>query len=212
MRAAKTWGSIASVESDIDSDSRPFSMVVLRQAKRVKYKRIGSPIDNDAVLAKRSTGPVTAGQLLVPSINVQRGGSSQAVTGRGNKIVGMAKCSTLKAAEPNIKTPSEKSVFCVSNVASNFTVKDIKDHCKSLDVPVLFCFDISNPELSAKAFKLAVRSSDKHVITDSEVWPERVIVRPWTVSNRTARGGGVVEESTRSKGRVGFQQSFEIRN
>jgi len=82
----------------------------------------------------------------------------------------------LKAAE---HVNVNKSVFCVSNVLSEFTVDDITAHYKSLHVRVLFCFDVSSSTSAARAFKLAIPTGQASIMNWGDQWPRRVTVRLW---------------------------------
>ena len=62
---------------------------------------------------------------------------------------------------------------------------DIKEHCKSIKVRVLFCFDVSNTHSFSKAFKLAVPEADSNRVFDVAAWPCSISIRPWNhVTNR----------------------------
>jgi hypothetical protein len=53
---------------------------------------------------------------------------------------------------------------------------------------ILFCFDISNPSYSTKAFKLAVPKAEEACLLDELVWPADIMIKPWVthVRNDTA--------------------------
>jgi hypothetical protein len=98
-----------------------------------------------------------------------------AVTG-ASKTVGKSTKHRLEAAK---RERVEKAVVCVGNVASHYTVRDIREHCSSIGVHILFCYNISFEENGPRYFKLAVRATDIDVVMDSESWPSRVFVRKW---------------------------------
>ena len=95
---------------------------------------------------------------------------------RNNFIRGQASCSNLRAASP--KMSINKSVVCVSNVNCGYSVDNIRQQCKNINVRLLFCFDISRSEYNGKAFNLAFDSRDLHKVMDSSAWPLGIIIRP----------------------------------
>jgi len=92
------------------------------------------------------------------------------------KIIGKSDSLKLKAADP-VKTI--KAVYCISNVSTEFSVDDIVNHCKSLKVRVLFCFDVTSVTSSARAFKIAIAEADSVKMNNVEIWPRRIVIRPW---------------------------------
>jgi len=44
---------------------------------------------------------------------------------------------------------------------------------------MLFCYDITSSNATVKAFKLAVPSTEVIKMTDANLWPRRVAIRPW---------------------------------
>ena len=97
------------------------------------------------------------------------------------KTVGNSNKHRLEAAHQELVV---KAVFCIGNVATTYTVKDIKDHCQSLGIRALFCYDISFDDDGPKYFKLAVRAVDSGVVMDPDSWPSKVFVREWHVVPR----------------------------
>src|SRR5207245_551246 len=61
----------------------------------------------------------------------------------------------------------------------DYSVDDIKNHCKNLDIRVLFCFDITADNRDARAFKLAVLAQHKELVTNNTSWPKGVFIRGW---------------------------------
>src|SRR6266516_2940853 len=112
-------------------------------------------------------------------------------------VVGTSLLSNLCAAGPRLHVP--KSVFCVSNLNKKCSEKDIKDHCKKIKVRVLFCYDVSNPELDAKAFKLAVPEIESSLILDPASWPRYVTIRHWGSGSAKPlqRGEDIVQNSSK---------------
>jgi len=92
------------------------------------------------------------------------------------KIIGKSDSLKLKAADP-VKTI--KAVYCISNVSTEFSVDDIVNHCKSLKVRVLFCYDVTLVTSSARAFKIAIAEADSVKMNNAEIWPRRIVIRPW---------------------------------
>ena len=114
-------------------------------------------------------------------------------------IVGKNNYSSLKAAP---RKSAEKAVFSISNVAANYTVNDLKSHCRRLGIQVLFCFDITPTERDARCFKLAVAERNVPIVTDSASWPKGVFVRQWNY-NSSVRQGNEASYRQEEPSRVG---------
>jgi hypothetical protein len=201
---ARRWGSMAS-DSEIDTSNNGLYTLVQSKATRRtdKRKKSSSPLDQDKRKRKANTNVTVSNNPAVintiseaPSENnhfnhsyAPEGPSYAAMTQNGvplpkpihllHKTVGRGTEHTLKAAERSPRPLAVKAVYCVANIGSDFTQDDIRKHCKSLNVRVLFCFEISKNERNAKAFKVAVRDQDKNIIENCDSWPARVIIRPW---------------------------------
>jgi len=113
----------------------------------------------------RLTSPSTvdgASEEMQPNkrINDGRGGQPSYVGGVTNttnvhlkhsayanagKIMGKSGSGKLKVAAPTI---TQKAVFCISNVGSEYLIKDIRDNCLGMGVNVLFCYDISSESVT----------------------------------------------------------------
>jgi hypothetical protein len=151
-------GNSHSGQSGIDNDCNPdipYNIVLSKSARRIR-KRKTTPIESQP--KKQSLHLLSA----------------------STRMIGIRSSSNLRAADP--RQPTEKTVFCLSNLSLNCSVDDIKSHCKSIKVRVLFCFDISNGQYSSKAFKLAVPTTDASIVYDVESWPQLVSIRPWNSS------------------------------
>ena len=160
---------------------------------RVKRLQVETGRPTVSYAAKAAGGISAAAPPFVPSIVsnkiIARPSGSRP---QGKFIRGQASCNNLKAASPKAKI---KKVICVSNVSANYSVEDIRQHCKNLDARLLFCFDISREEYNGKVFKLAFDSRDDSKLIDSSAWPLGVIIRPWRFGRReseTATGMDMV--------------------
>jgi len=92
------------------------------------------------------------------------------------RIIGTAIGSNIKAS--NLDRP-HKSVFCVSNISKEYTQIDIVKHCLDNGVRVLFFYDITKADRSARSFKIAIAIKDLTKFTNVMFWPQRVFVRHW---------------------------------
>lgn len=180
------WGSSVEDESDSARDDRPYTRV---ESKRKRKSIVQGVSPSDVIPSKRvdyrvqSNPPISYAGIITnhPAQStdaVTMGASMARASAQNNKIIGKSNCSALKAAN-TIKSAIDKSVFSIHNVADQYDVSDIKNHCKQLNIRVLFCFNISRQDQKSRSFKLAVAKVEENKIMDSSSWPAGVVVRPW---------------------------------
>jgi hypothetical protein len=178
-----TWGSVTSAnsaannETDVDSEKdNPFVTKESRTAR--KRRKQASPITNESDLPSQAKRPNTNAMSYVAAVtkNISpRGANVPATTTNQQqrpirsatqkyRVVGRADFPELKAAPRKF---TEKVVFSITNVASDYTVDDIKQHRRRLDIRVLFCFDVTQGNRDARSFKLAVIAPHADKITDN---------------------------------------------
>jgi len=87
----------------------------------------------------------------------------------------------LSAAKPVL----HKSIFHVDNAAEGSLPSDIIDHLKSMEIPVVSCFERKSwrkfgpEEMGSRAFRLCVEKEVVKKILDKEIWPRGIMVRRW---------------------------------
>jgi hypothetical protein len=186
-----SWATAALVNSrsdgETESDSNvPFNVVISKSAKRLQ-KRLPSPLESTKIKRNQIYSATENRAVL----NSRQGESSSRVIVRAapSRIIGTGKATKLRAADP--RPPVRKSVFCISNLSINCSVSDIKEHCRSNNIRVLFCFDVSKSVYQAKAFKLAVPESESNLVLDVATWPDAVSIRLWNhaTSNNPSSAG-----------------------
>ena len=105
--------------------------------------------------------------------------------------------SKLSAARPVV----HKAIFHVDNASEGCQPNDIIDHLKSLDIPVVSCFDCKSwrkqgsLENTSRAFRLCVEKEIVSKILDKEIWPRGIMVRPWKFKPADAKKSFVDMES-----------------
>ena len=106
----------------------------------------------------------------------------------------------LTAAKP------QKLVVCVDNVAPNLSETDLTEFVSSLGVRVLTCFKVK-PRLPLRlrerkftvnhsTFRLCINKADQHLLLNSEVWPEDIVIKRYFFKNAgqtNATGGPTVD-------------------
>ena len=147
------------------------------------------------------------------------GGRSAAAASAGavsqQRITGKSTQRTTLKASAILSAPVEKATFFISNVEMKCGEKDIRRHCVSLGVRILFCFDITAAGAEARSFKLAVPASAANLIMDAEAWPCHIRVRPWrtTTTRRVDRvmegSQGSSHEGAQCPGRSGARSPVE---
>jgi hypothetical protein len=134
-----------------------------------------------------------------PFITVTR----KRLTSKKRAIVGSftASGSKLSAARPVL----QKSIFHVDNAAEGCQPSDIIDHLKSLNIPIVSCFDCKSwrkkgpAEINSAAFRLCVEKEQANKILNKETWPRGIMVRPWKFKTVDAQKSPVhMEESMKT--------------
>jgi len=88
------------------------------------------------------------------------------------------------------RTICKKAVFCIDNVSSSCSVKDLSSFVTALSIEVIWCFEASHvvvvtkpltptrKRLSGfrKAFCLCIKEDDRAKLLDPTVWPDSVTV------------------------------------
>jgi len=192
MKDTRSWAdrvmSSAQSESDIDSDNRPFTEATSRSAaRRNKRKQLSANDPHNGYSMSGIKRPNTNGVERRPN-NITITSQSQINNPRrSSMIVGSGSdFLSLKAAT---KPRADKAVFCVSNVSNDYTVDNIKQHCRDINIRVLFCFDISKPDGTARAFKLAVDAAHRDKMENTTAsWPRRVVIRTWNYRSQIDPG------------------------
>ena len=158
-----------------DDNDTPFKEKLSRKQAKQSKRKDASPTSDEIKRTKRrdfQPGITNVGLLSfadavnrprvnqvdksnVPTAPVKRNPVKHNAT-----VVGRANFNTLKAASPSQRT-SQKIVFGIYNVDREYSVENIREHCKKLKVRVLFCFDITNENSYGRSFKLAVRDQDR---------------------------------------------------
>jgi len=155
-------GSECEIYSNID---RPFITVHSRKPKRKQAKRKNISPSNDASLQDNPSKVQRFSDVVRTNVSNQSGAGASTRTNKpllpsnnnSGRLVRKLDDSKLKAA-PNTAVP--KSIFCVSNVSREFSCDDIRNHCKTLNLRALFCFDVTASSAIAQALKLAVPSTE----------------------------------------------------
>ena len=159
-------------------DSTWSAKINMRNVKRKEREPLLSPSYEAQAMSKKPNlgsrnyaAALSSGQV---NVAVQRSVAGQ------EKTIGNSCKHKLEAAK---QVRAEKAVFCLGNVAASYTTRDIRDHCNSIGIHVLFCYDISFDDEGPRYFKLAVRAADRDIVMNSESWPSRVFVRIWHQRN-----------------------------
>src|SRR6266516_541164 len=102
--------------------------------------------------------------------------SAVAVTKQKQKYVGTCNTSCNLVAAKYIY---KKSVFCLSNAATNMSCEDIKSYVSSLNIDTLSCFEVKTRFEGTKSFRLCIKSEDKEKLVVASTLPKGIIVREW---------------------------------
>ena len=196
LHSVHSWGSSSAPpgEHDFEAEGGDFTKVISKSTRRLE-KRARSPGNNNIESAKRPNEGRSPNNIIFSGSIPNRPNPpsrppiSQGIMGRSTT------CHALKAAE---SSKSEIAIFCVSNIATNYTVNDIRKHCLQLGARVRYCFDISNEQYKGKSFKVAVGRDVVQLINNELAWPARVIIKPWRSSNVTTQQLNSVTNSSSS--------------
>lgn len=119
-----------------------------------------------------------------PTLNA---GSSTEAQRRTSVVFGKSRSSNVKLIAA--KQIRKKSVFCVDNVNTSCTTKDIEAYVeRELSIDVVSCFeaksrrrrsDDDDSVANRKAFRLCVCEDDRSRLLDPTAWPDSVIVSEW---------------------------------
>src|SRR6218665_3715750 len=104
---------------------------------------------------------------------------------RVNSLVGLLLVTSISSTRLSAANPVlHKSIFHVDNAAEGCLPSDIIDHLKSMEIPVISCFECKSwrklgpEEMASKGFRLCVEKEVVKKILDKEIWPRGIIVRP----------------------------------
>jgi hypothetical protein len=203
---SKTWGSSACDSADASASEMEmgrgdkFEPVMSKSTKRALKRKESSPNGvikknqkiNTISSVNNSFASIVASNSTRPNLDVIASNGTPPNKGavrhaRGDRIIGSASpCSSLKAAPPK-GSQAMKSVFCISNIDKDGNVDLIREHCKKLNIRVLFCFDITQENHNTRSFKLAVRAQDTKVIANHASWPRFVSITPWIYKDSAGR-------------------------
>jgi len=88
-----------------------------------------------------------------------------------------------------LKGVAQKSVVSINRLELGTTVDDVKSHLESFGVTVISCFDLSlSPNWKNRYFKsmrLCIPRAQLGRVFGANVWPEGVIIRPWSFKSGT---------------------------
>ena len=94
-------------------------------------------------------------------------------------MVGASSSCSLRASKALMV---KKTVYCLGNIDSAYSVADIEDYIRSLDVRVLSCYELKQSvkqPADNKAFRVCIVASDKQKLCDSNNWSIGVSLREW---------------------------------
>jgi len=184
---------------DGDTDVTDADGFTLYESQRDKRLRRGSP----------SAGTVennVENNVVTHSVEHERPPTSST---RKPLMVGRrstAAFTTRDAAKLTAAKP-QKLVVCVDNVAPNLSETDLTEFVSSLGVRVLTCFKVK-PRLPVRlrvrtitvnhsTFRLCINKADQHLLLNSEVWPEDIVIKRYFFKNagqtNSATGGPTVD-------------------
>ena len=107
-------------------------------------------------------------------------------------VVGTVDQSKIAAAKPYLR----KSVFCIDNVSTDVTVKDLETFvADSLNVNVISCFQVKPRRAKwqkeagivptdRKTFRLCIDREDEQSFLNEEIWPQKIAIYRWAFKNR----------------------------
>ena len=169
-------------EMEQTGDDQLYSTVLSKVSKRSSKRKEISP--NSQNQDTKRSNVSSAGVSYAAMVGANR----FAVSRPNNRVIGNSEsCNSLKAAPPKLRSDTVKAVFCVSNVDRDFSVEHLREHCKNLNVNILFCFDITSDHHHSRSFKLAVRAQDEQKIINPDSWPSRLVVKPWIYKEDASR-------------------------
>ena len=104
----------------------------------------------------------------------------------------------------------KKSVFCVDNVQTSCSERELTRFVSSLNVSVISCFKVNprrrrnetEPITDRNAYRLCIDDSDRDRLLDESKWPEHVVISEWYYLNpdvvrqrRAGRAAGVSRDN-----------------
>jgi hypothetical protein len=165
LRLASDQAAVSDIES-IDAhgsnDEQPFTEYQNR--RYAKRRRQGSPKQTSVATNVNKLTQVRRGPLIVGS-SATSGGSDGSINAANQ--------------------PMHKSVYCIDNVNSLYSVDDVVKFVQDLHVTVVSCFEVKprkrysdygNDRISRKAFRLCIYSNDCELLLDASKWPDRVAI------------------------------------
>ena len=158
-------------DGDTDADDRPYAVVARRNSKRIR----------------RGSTPQQHQQQQQPPSKPPRSTRSTAVIGKAVNI----NIAAIKAA----KKIRKRAVFCVDNVNTACSVKDLCSFVGKLSVNVISCFEVKPRQqrndwnqCERKAFRLCIFDEDRERLLNAAVWPDSIKISPWYFKSATDAG------------------------
>ena len=111
---------------------------------------------------------------------------------RASLLVGKAASTGINSKLSAAQKIQKKCVFCIDNISTSCSVKEIESFVSSLPVKVESCFEVKprrrredgdDPIMNRKAFRLCVREEDRAQLLNASLWPDSVSVSEWFFKN-----------------------------
>jgi len=138
---------------------------VISRQRRSKRPRQQSPTDKHEQQRPQQQQKTQRRSLFGMAVNV----NANSVISAANKI-------------------KKKAVFCIDNVNTSCSVRDIRDFVSDLTIEVVSCFEVrprirrNEDETSIagrKAFRLCIYEDDRGRLMNAAAWPDSVTVSEW---------------------------------